>query len=195
MLDLPPKCQTQYLRQFLTKSESSELYEHLVSNYDVTDPTLKMADGTTFIQENGAYMFLDAKLSGFDRMPEVWGQRAAWPALLKATKDRIEVSTGHQFQVCRCIYYKDGESACGFHIDLPAYGPTNYIASLSLGAEREFVFRDRENPAEQFKILLENGSLLIMGEGCQQHYEHALPKSKTCSETRLNLTFRKYAVM
>lgn len=77
-------------------------------------------------------------------------------------KDRIEVAAGHQFQVCRSIYYEGGESSCGFHTDLEAYGPTNCIASLSLGA------------------------------GCQENYEHALPKAGPCCEGRLNLTFPKY---
>lgn len=195
MIDLPPNCQTEYLPQFLTESESHELYEHLISNYDVTDRTVKMADGSAFIQETGTYMFLDDGLQGFDRMPEVWGQRATWPALLKTARDRIEGHTGHQFQVCRCIYYENGDSSCDFHADYMAYGPTNVIASLSLGAEREFILRDKENPAEQFKILLENGSLFVMGEGCQENYEHALPKDESCHEARLNLTFRKYEKM
>ena len=57
----------------------------------------------------------------------------------------------------------------GFHRDLPAYGDTSAIASLSLGAEREFIFRKTTNPDERFAIPLISGSLLFMGKGCQEN--------------------------
>ncbi len=97
-----------------------------------------------------------------------------------------------RFQVARCVYYRDGSEGVGFHRDLPAYGSTSVIASLSLGTEREFVFRSTSDPAERFAIRLASGSLLLMGEGCQELYEHGLSYNENCHEARLNLTFRKY---
>ena len=79
-----------------------------------------------------------------------------------------------------------------YHSDPSAYGNTDCIASVSLGAEREFLLRDQENPDETYSYLLENGSLIIMGEHCQEHYEHAVPPDPTCHAPRINLTFRKF---
>ena len=95
-------------------------------------------------------------------------------------------------QVARCIYYKDGSEGADFPGDLPAFGPTSAVASLSLGAEREFVFRSTSDAARRFSIHLSPGSLLFVGEGCQEIYEHALLRNERCDKPRLNLTFRKY---
>jgi len=95
------------------------------------------------------------------------------------------------FQVARCAYYANGSEGMDFHSDQPAYGDTSAIASLSLGVEREFVFRDIRS-GELYCLRLQPGSLLFMGQGCQEKYEHALAKDETCATPRLNLTFRKF---
>jgi alkylated DNA repair dioxygenase AlkB len=64
------------------------------------------------------------------------------------------------------------------------------IASVSLGATRVFQIREYESKKSKINILLENGSLLIMKGKTQEYWEHALPKSKTVNEGRINLTFR-----
>ena len=79
-----------------------------------------------------------------------------------------------------------------FHSDPSAYGPTDCIASLSLGADRDFSFRSVENHSDIHTIALASGSLLIMGEHCQDRYEHAVPRCPGCTEPRLNITFRKF---
>ena len=137
-------------------------------------------------------MFADAELVSFDALPEVWGGRAPWPDSLAEVRDRIEGETGIRFQVARSVYYRDGSEAMGFHIDEPAYGPTNSIASISLGAEREFVIRSQSDPDDEFRISLGDGSLLYMGENCQERYQHGLPRCDDCADSRINLTFRLY---
>ena len=45
----------------------------------------------------------------------------------------------------------------------------------------------RKMSKENYKsLLLEHGSLIVMGEGCQEHYQHALPVDKQCKTPRLN---------
>jgi alkylated DNA repair dioxygenase AlkB len=60
-----------------------------------------------------------------------------------------------------------------------------------LGAERIFRFRER-NGSEKFDFTLENGSLIVMGDGCQDKYEHCLLKDEKITEGRINLTFRLF---
>jgi len=74
--------------------------------------------------------------------------------------------------------------------------PKSSIASLSLGASRDFVFRHQENKRggkkhANVKIVLENGSLLLMNSPTNRFWYHSLPKRKTCKSVRINLTFRK----
>ncbi|MET0622811.1 MAG: alpha-ketoglutarate-dependent dioxygenase AlkB [Pyrinomonadaceae bacterium] len=189
---LPIQCEAYYLADFLNGAEAEALFSEIVSGFDVADRRVRMFDGTEYVAKAGAYMFADPELTSFEALPEVWGQRAPWPDSLALVRDRVTVQTGVRFRVARCVYYKDGSEGVDFHRDLPAYGSTSAIASLSLGAEREFVFRSTSDTAELFSIRLYPGSLLFSGEGCQELYEHALPRDERCTEPRLNLTFRKY---
>lgn len=192
MTPLPLNCEVFYRVDFLGVDEAETLFAEIVSSFDVTNKLVKMGDGSEYTAETGTYMFADPELTSFDIIPEVWGARSPWTESLAHVRDRIEEETGVRFQVARCVYYQDGSEGMGFHRDLPAYGSTSAIASLSLGAEREFVFRSTSDHAEQFTIHLPAGSLLFMGEGCQENYEHGVPRNEHCSKARLNLTFRKY---
>lgn len=181
-----------YDTDFLGKEEAGALFDEIVGGFDVTNNIIRMQDGSELIAETGSYIFTDPELTSFDKLPEVWGGRSAWTESLAVIRERIEVETGVRFQVARCIYYQDGSEGVDFHRDLPAYGNTDEIASLSLGAEREFVLRRNSDHDDRFCIRLADGSLFFMGKGCQDLYEHALPHDEICQQPRLNLTFRKY---
>lgn len=192
MKSLPIQCKAFYRADFLTSPDADALFSEILAGFDVTNRRVRMPDGTEHIAETGSYIFADENLTSFDALPQVWGGRSPWTGSLRRVRDRIEEETGVRFQVARCVYYKDGSEGVDFHRDLPAYGSTGAIASLSLGAEREFVFRSTADPAERYSMRLLPGSLLFMGEGCQERYEHALPRDERCTKPRLNLTFRKY---
>ena len=44
---------------------------------------------------------------------------------------------------------------------------------------------------ETISLFLGNGSALVMHPPTQEYWQHALLKSKTASDIRINLTFRK----
>jgi alkylated DNA repair dioxygenase AlkB len=86
----------------------------------------------------------------------------------------------------------------GWHSDdEPELGPDPVIASLSLGAVRDFRVRRRRRPAQgrntSWKRSLGHGSLFLMEAGFQQLYQHALPRTKKETGLRINLTFRQIA--
>ncbi len=192
MRPLPLKCDVRYKADFLTAAEAEALFSELTTGFNVTNKVVKMADGNEAIAETGTYLFADSELTSFEAFPEVWGGRSPWPASLARVRDRIKNLIGIRFHVARSVFYRDGSEGVMFHQDLPAYGSTAAIASLSLGAEREFVLRSVSDSTERFKIRLASGSLIFMGEGCQDLYEHAIPLDPDCTEPRLNLTFRRY---
>ncbi|TRW49300.1 alpha-ketoglutarate-dependent dioxygenase AlkB [Aliidiomarina halalkaliphila] len=87
-------------------------------------------------------------------------------------------------------YYRDGMDSMGWHRDNEKeLGARPVIASVSLGAERDFILRHRAT--QQREVLrLAHGSLLIMAGDTQHYWEHALPKRARVSRPRINLTFR-----
>ena len=191
MVALPLQCEAFYCADFLSEQVAAALWAEIVEGFDVSNRRVRMADGTEYFNETGAYLFCDPELTGFDCFHEVWGGRSPWSPSLSRLRDKLTELLGVRFRVARSVFYHDGSEGIGFHSDLPAYGDTSLIASLSLGAERRIVFRHKAS-LSTFSLSLSPGSLLIMGEGCQELYEHAIPHDTSCCSPRLNLTFRRY---
>lgn len=191
MNSLPLDCEAKYWKRFLDPVEAEKLFEQLSSQFEVKNRIIKMEDGSEHEGETGMFLFTDANLTSFEAFPSVWGGRSEWPASLAVVRDRIESEIGIRFPVARCVYYRDGNDGMEFHSDPPAYGSTDSIASLSLGSEREFVFRSLVDTEDIYTLTLATGSLLYMGDHCQDRYEHGVPRCES-KEPRINLTFRKY---
>ncbi|CAD7944819.1 unnamed protein product [Amoebophrya sp. A120] len=73
-------------------------------------------------------------------------------------------------------WYRDGKDNVGPHQDsLTHLGPCPMIASLSLGAGREFVLEHRQTK-EKLSLMLLHNDLLIMWPPCQEEFTHSIPK-------------------
>ena len=192
-MKLPLNCTVEYIRQFLSKEECQRLYQHLTNDYHIA--ALKTAlptEGEPLWSDYGKLMFMDQDLYEANKLPEeFWGKTTVWSDELLKVKRKVEAITNKAFHVCVCIYYPDGYSGVEYHTDYVAYGDTNLIPSLSIGEERVFSLRENSS-SEEYQILLEEGSLLIMGDHCQQRYEHSLPVDPKYKNGRINLTFRRY---
>jgi alkylated DNA repair dioxygenase AlkB len=81
----------------------------------------------------------------------------------------------------------------GILITRKSWAQLPLIASLSLGAARRFDIRHKEC-GETHSILLENGSLVVMGGELQQYWKHQLARTMRPVEERINLTFRYVSV-
>ncbi len=121
-------------------------------------------------------------------------QAMLWTPLLRELKQLVEATTGQTFNACLLNLYHSGSESLGWHSDdEPSLQRAGMIASLSLGAERKFMFKHKRT-AEKVALLLESGSLLRMQGDTQQHWLHSLPKTRLVSRPRINLTFRQMRV-
>lgn len=113
-----------------------------------------------------------------------------WIKELLDIKTLVENICDQTFNSCLLNMYHDGSEGMGWHSDNEKeLGDRPFIASLSLGAARRFVFRHK-NTGEKSEILLANGSLLLMSGETQSHWVHSLPKSTKVKDVRVNLTYR-----
>ena len=88
--------------------------------------------------------------------------------------------------------YRNGKDSNGWHADNePELGKNPVIASVSLGAPRFFHLRHNLDPKQRYKIILEHGSLLLMGGATQHFWKHQIAKTSKKVGPRINLTFRK----
>jgi len=89
--------------------------------------------------------------------------------------------------------YRDGRDSMGWHADNEEeLGSKPFIASLSLGASRRFLLREKRGSSCATVCLpLDHGSLLVMQNNSQLLYRHAVPKTAKPVGPRINLTFRQ----
>jgi hypothetical protein len=156
--------------------------------HDKNDEPLYMLNRKTIV-------FVDS-LVDTNIIPKIWGHDVTileFPQELLDIKHNLETklnSEPDKFNICLANYYVNGKKNIGWHSDNEEKGSTNKIASISIGAERDFMFRKIDSKDIYKKILLHSGSLIVMAERCQEIYQHCLQYDKSCKEPRLNLTFR-----
>ena len=111
-----------------------------------------------------------------------------WPEPLRDVNDKVADQAGTRFSFVLLNRYDHGRHHMGWHRDDEA-AAAPMIASLSIGAERRFRYREGPGCTSQ-GIDLAHGSLLIFDGRIQ----HMLTKTKRDVSTRVNLTFRQVAV-
>lgn len=133
-----------------------------------------------------------------------------FPPVVERICHRIEQHLGTSFNYVLMNRYEDGSRCVGWHSDdvRDLESPEHLIASVSVGAERFFDFRLKSDHAQKVRTPLPNGTLLTMGRGCQELWEHCVPKQislnkrvdarmdltlaeKKRAKIRWNLTFRR----
>ncbi|MDP4685564.1 MAG: alpha-ketoglutarate-dependent dioxygenase AlkB, partial [Salibacteraceae bacterium] len=111
------------------------------------------------------------------------------PELLEL-KAIAEQQTGETYNSCLLNLYHNGSEGMAYHSDGESDLKKNgAIASMSFGAERKFSFKHKLS-GERIDLMLHHGSLLVMKDETQTHWQHRLPPTKTVNSPRINLTFR-----
>ncbi len=114
-----------------------------------------------------------------------------WQELPMQIKKRVEAASNEHFNSVLINYYRDGRDSNGWHSDdEPELGPNPSIASLTLGAARDFQLREKSDHSNKLVFNLAPGSLLLMRGTTQSRWQHQVPKRKH-AEARINLTFRQ----
>jgi alkylated DNA repair dioxygenase AlkB len=113
-----------------------------------------------------------------------------WTNELIQLKMLVEELSGSTYNSCLLNLYHNGAEGMAYHSDdEKALLENAPIASLSFGAERNFLFKHKKQ-GERLSLILEHGSLLVMQGTTQKNWVHRLPTSKKKFSGRINLTFR-----
>lgn len=114
-----------------------------------------------------------------------------WPKFVRPLVDAVAEACGAEFNAVLANWYRHGDDRMGWHADNEQeLGPNPMVASLSLGARRDFRLRRNENHRDTISIALGEGDLLVMGGALQHHWQHSVPRRAQARE-RMSLTFRR----
>ncbi|KAK4951064.1 hypothetical protein LTR28_006967 [Elasticomyces elasticus] len=128
------------------------------------------------------------------------------PGCLDALRQLTESCTGETFNFCLVNYYASGNDSISYHSDDEHFlGPEPAIASISLGATRDFLMKHKPIPPstiapvadpKPLKLPLASGDMVLMRGRTQANWLHSIPKRKGAQSDkgRINITFRKTMV-
>lgn len=183
-----PNAEIIYFPDFLSKEEADSLFLELLKN------TPWQQDEITVYGKKHLQPRLTA-LYGNEGKPYSYSnikmQPHFWTLPLQKIKSLVENICETNFTTVLLNYYRDGNDGNGWHADNEKeLGINPIIASLSIGAERNFQLKHNLDSSQKKNIILENGSLLLMKGTTQHFWKHQVPKTAKTIGSRINLTFR-----
>ena len=178
-----------YFKKFYDIGSSKIILNNLHSNIKWTNDKVKMYGKSLILKRRVAWYSDSGKsytYSGLKKDP------LPFTSELKTIKAKVEKKTNVIFNSVLLNDYENGQVGMGWHSDdEKELGKNPTIASLSFGASRDMFFRNKNNPnLKVIKILIENGSLLVMKGKTQHFWQHSIPKRLKVKQRRINLTFR-----
>ncbi|MBT8138311.1 MAG: alpha-ketoglutarate-dependent dioxygenase AlkB [Gammaproteobacteria bacterium] len=183
-----PDARLKYCPEFYTSTQAAALFVQLQGEIQWSQPQVRLFGKTHKVPRLTAFYGdrgLQYSYSG------VRHETLPWSATLQQIKRDVERSTQRKFNSVLLNCYRNGSDSNGWHADdEKELGDAPFIASLSLGASRDFHFRHNKLGKHNYSCALESGSLLLMAGCMQQHWQHQLPKRLKVSDARINLTFR-----
>jgi len=179
--------------EFLDKDEADKLLHHMLNDIPWRQSQKSMYGKIINIPRLQCWM-ADADINAdlYQKEPAI-----PWSPLVNVIRERIEKLLNCKFNYVLLNHYRNGQDSIAPHADNEAiYPDKNVIASLSIGATRNFTIKPKNartkplvtNP--NMKIALTHGSLIVMQGDTQKGWVHAIPKEPTIMEPRINLTFR-----
>jgi alkylated DNA repair dioxygenase AlkB len=173
---------------FFDADESQQLLQDLTDNIAWEEQVAKFPWGAVKLPRLTAW-YGDAgkkySYSGMTLTPHEWTES------LLDIKARVDEMAKVKFNSVLLNMYRSENDSVGWHSDdEPELGANPVIASVSFGATRPFQFKHRDLSSNRQSIDLTAGSLLIMRAETQRRWQHRIPKVKSATEKRINLTFR-----
>jgi alkylated DNA repair dioxygenase AlkB len=176
-----------YFPNFFEKVRADRYLESFIHNIDWKQESMNMYGKQVLFPRLTSWYGDNDKpysFSGITLSPHPWSDE------LLDIKSKIEPVCETSFNSVLLNLYRDGNDSISWHTDEEKeLGKNPIIASVNFGAERKFQIKHNQT-CEIHDIILKHGSLLVMRGELQHFWKHQVPKQKTISKPRVNLTFR-----
>ena len=182
-IEITPGYTLEYTEAFYETQEADDLLRSLLA-VAMTPEIVRMYGRDTVTKRRSAQFGTDYDYNPMSKKAQ------PWTPLMSGIRGRMESIAG-PLDGGLVQVYPDGEAGIGWHEDK---GKPEVIASLSLGAEREFCIG--EGPAarcvEVWRMQLAHGSLLLIPASTNEAFKHRVPPTKKVKEPRVNVTLRRF---
>ena len=199
------KCFVQDLNDKSTTSSGAEKVSQPTVEISTPEPCIKdnVVDFISAEESNNLCKFLSKISYHVENGHEVknFGEPYKYNGAADATSDTIphEISViidkikkeypDIEINECLVNRYQNGESFISNHSDdEPNINPESSIFCLSLGEDRDIIFKDKFS-VNEYTHTTKDRSLYIMTRTSQAYYSHRIDRD-TCSSVRFSLTFR-----
>eukprot|EP01125_Pyxidicula_operculata_P021886 TRINITY_DN8728_c0_g1_i1.p1 TRINITY_DN8728_c0_g1~~TRINITY_DN8728_c0_g1_i1.p1 ORF type:complete len:265 (+),score=36.75 TRINITY_DN8728_c0_g1_i1:139-933(+) len=174
-------------KYFLSKGEAKELFENLMKGLDWQNEVVRLND--TVVEAPRLVAVLGPEGTHYRYSGSI-KTASGWHFMVEEMKERLRKEFGQDYNFALCNLYRDGNDSIGLHADAEEdIVEDSIIASLSLGATRDFILQNKQTE-EIKKVSLPSGSLLLMMGKTQKLYRHEVQKDISVKEPRINITFR-----
>lgn len=184
---LPYDGQVFYFGQVFSEKEANQyfqlLFEHIEWRHDEA-----MMFGKRIVTKRKVAWYADTPIEY--TYSKITKSALPWTSELLELKQATEELTKTTYNSCLMNLYHSGDEGMAWHSDDEKdLKEDAAIGSLSFGARRKFAFKHKRTK-ERIDLMLDHGSLLLMGGEIQRNWWHRLPPTKTVNTPRINLTFR-----
>lgn len=178
---------------FIKSEQASLLFEYLTMNISWQQDQIRIHQKVIDVPRLHAWYQDNAQVYEYSGIKLTV---QPWLKVLNKIKSQLNEQCEHVlnesvfFNAMLANLYRDNNDSVAWHSDdEPELGETPIIASVSLGAKRDFKMKHKIT-GETRTIPLTHGSLLLMAGETQNYWQHAILKSKKVIAPRINLTFR-----
>ena len=182
-IEVASGCWVEYIAGFYDLPEANELLRAFLV-LEMTPEVIRMYGADTVTKRR-------TEQYGTDYVYNPTAKKAKeWTPLMLGIRERMERVAG-PLDGGLIQLYPDGSAGIGWHRDK---GKPEVIASLSLGAEREFAFGvgPVRTCEEIWRMHLAHGSLLLIPAETNAALKHRLPPAGRITDPRVNVTLRRF---
>ena len=182
-IEVAPGYSVEYVESFYSSDEADALLRALLA-VEMTPEVIRMFGRDTVTKRRSAQYGKDYIYNPTAKKSQEWSP------LMLSIRERLKSVAG-TLDGGLVQVYPDGGTGIGWHEDK---GKPEIIASLSLGAERDFAFG--MGPAtkcrEEWRMRLAHGSLLLIPRITNEALKHRLPPARGIKQPRVNVTLRRF---
>lgn len=180
------------LERYVDLDTARALFAEIEANPDLKSDTVVMFGKKHIVKRRAAaYKTCTETPLSYRYAGKTMHASDAPPSILQLAR-RLEKDLNQPFNFVLVQAYDDGGVSIGWHSDDERdIKPDSTIASISLGATRDFQIREKVPKTSPIQTIpLRDGTLLTMEGATQRYTKHAVPVRKSQSGKRINLTFR-----